>query len=748
MKLLKLIALLFVIVATVSAQNTVQGTVYNAEDNTSLPGVNVYIPELTTGVISLEDGTFILSNLPAGTFKVRFSYVGFETLFLDINTNTKRLYPINLKPSVLHSEEVVVSSGSYSSQHENAIKIENFHLHDGLDPAQINVFQSLESVPGVSVISKTPGISSPVIRGLSTNNILVLNHGIKLENYQFSQDHPYLINETGFRDVEIIKGPASLLYGSDAMGGVLNFIKSDPAHGDKTEGFVQSSWQTNTQGFQSALEIKGSNNSIKWGVNGNYKSHADYFDGNGNSVYNSRFNTYNAGTFMDVAHNKSRFKLYYDFNALKAGMPVSQAIEAIGEVGRKNEIWYQDLVHHLATLKHNLYLDEWKINSDVSYQNNQRKLHGSDARLVEMHLNTASANIKATRMLSNGRQIIASVQSRYQSNVNGDAPNKILPDYTLTDLAALGLYQFNVNQKIFLQVGARFDYRYLHAPEQEKAAHSHDEEIHEEGEAHLEEEDHFEALTKSYNNLSASAGLTYKVIPDGLIRFNLASAYRTPHVSELMQDGEHGTRYEIGDRNLKSQRNFEADLSFHYHSGIMVLEVAGFYNIISNYIFLNPTGEFTDENYPVYHYDQSNALLGGFESSIDLHPLKVLMLSGSYAYLHAVKEDGSYLPFIPQNKVIPSLTLHNLDGKLLHDFHLKVSLPVVFDQNKPSQFETPTNGYTLLNINAGIAINKVLLSVNVTNLLNKVYVDHLSTLKSQGIFNPGRNIGFNVSYTF
>ncbi|MFB6317838.1 TonB-dependent receptor [Saccharicrinis sp. FJH54] len=731
------------LIISVTGQNNIMGTVYNSTDHTTIPGVNIFIPELSKGVISDDDGTFAIKNLPDGVFKVQFSFVGFKTVIKDINTRTKNSQVIEMTPSVLQSEEVVVSSGSYSSQHENAIKIENYHLHDALQSENTNIFASLSEVPGISVITKSPGISTPVIRGLSTNNILVLNNGVKLENYQFSQDHPYLISDNGYRDVEIIKGPASLLYGSDALGGVLNFIKSDPAPSGTTEGSVSAGWLSNTNGYQAGMDVKSSKQMFNWGINGSYKNHADYLDGNNTAVLNSRFNMQNLGAFAGTGYKNSRYKLFYDYTAMKAGIPSPEAQGLVGERGRNNEVWYQNLDHHMATLKYNYYKSAWKFNNDLSYQLNDRELFGSTGNLVKMHLTTASLNAKLSRHTGQSGELITSIQGRYQYNHNFDAPVRVLPDYTLADLAGLGLYQLNVNQTLFLQMGARYDFRYVNAPEQIKAAHSHEETA---ADAPHEMMDPF---TKSYNNISASAGLTWQLIPDGLIRFNLASAYRTPNVSELLQDGEHGTRYEIGDRNLKSQRNYEADLSFHYHSGVVVTEIAGYFNQIQNYIYLAPTGEVTDENFPVYRYSQSNARLAGLEGSIDVHPAPYLLLSGTFAYLYAIKENGTYLPFIPQNRLTPSFTLHkDKNCRLADKLFLKIALPVVLDQNHPAQFETRTNAYTLLNASAGMVFKHFKVDVSGSNLMNTLYVDHLSTLKPLGYYNPGRNFSLHMTYHF
>ena len=212
-----------------AAQNKITGIVTD-QNNKPLANASIFVPDLNKGTVSDKNGHYILQNLPKGKFKIQFSFLGFvsniETAQLndrDLTLNSK------LKQTSIEAEEFVVSGAYHSTQHENAVKIDVLKLDPQTLKSTPNFSEMLTQVPGVDMISKGSGVSKPVIRGLSMNDILILNNDVRYENYQYSDHHPLGIDEFGIEDVEVIKGPASLLYGSDAIGGVINFIKERPA---------------------------------------------------------------------------------------------------------------------------------------------------------------------------------------------------------------------------------------------------------------------------------------------------------------------------------------------------------------------------------------------------------------------------------------------------------------------------------------------------------------------------------------
>jgi len=218
------------------AQNQIKGKITD-QNNLPMIGATVFLLELNKGTVTNQNGEYILTDLPNGKVKIEFSFLGFSNDIKTIFLNDSQIeLNISLIETPIETEEIVISGGYNSTEHDNAVKIDILKLNQPINLSTPNFMEILTKVPGVDMISKGSGVSKPVIRGLGMDNILTLNNGVRNENYQYSDHHPLGINEFGIEDVEIIKGPASLLYGSDAIGGVINFIKEKPAPTGKLSG--------------------------------------------------------------------------------------------------------------------------------------------------------------------------------------------------------------------------------------------------------------------------------------------------------------------------------------------------------------------------------------------------------------------------------------------------------------------------------------------------------------------------------
>ncbi len=265
----------------VNAQNQIKGKVTDI-NNQPLIGTTVFLTELNKGTVTNQSGEYEMSNIPGGKIKIQFSYIGYNTQIKTIKI-TQEVNELNicLTPAIIQSQEVVVTGGYVTSQHENAVKIEVLKSKDIAMSGSPNFMEALTKVPGVDMIAKGQGVSKPVIRGLSMNDVLVMNNGVRIENYQFSENHPLGIDENDVERVEIIKGPASLLYGSDAIGGVVNFIKEKPAPIGKILGDYQMQLHANTLGINNSIGLKGASKNLFGGFRFGNKSHADYLQGGG-----------------------------------------------------------------------------------------------------------------------------------------------------------------------------------------------------------------------------------------------------------------------------------------------------------------------------------------------------------------------------------------------------------------------------------------------------------------------------------
>ncbi|WP_372753574.1 TonB-dependent receptor domain-containing protein, partial [Labilibaculum sp.] len=547
--------------------NKLSGTITDAENGMQMPGVSIFIPELQKGSVSQSDGSYLLENLPKGKITIQFSFIGYESKIEIINIS-KEYSELNIAMQFtsVTTQDVVVSGGFPSAQHENSIKISLLSKQELELLATPSLGEKLASIPGVDVISRSPGISTPVIRGLSLNNILFLNNGVRLENFQFSSDHPFLVSDQGADRIEVIKGPASLLYGSDAMGGVINILREKPAPSNTLQADASSQYHSVSEGLATNVGVKASYKNWFWMLRANQQSHKDYKDGSGEYVPNSRFNSKGLQLGLGLVKNIGSFKIYYDYLRPKLGLTNATSIDLVNTDNRKNYYWYQNLSQHLISLRNRLFLDNYKLEMNAAYQFNQRRLNGNpeseNFRLVDMNLNTFTYDSKLYFPSSESNQFLVGIQGMHQSNTNHEAPNRIIPDAQIDDFSVFTLFKKELNN-IGLQLGVRYDHRSLYVPEQESAGHSHEESEEEEDDDHDEETIH---INRTFDNLNASLGATFHLSENLFLRSNFASGYRAPNLAELTQDGLHNDRYEEGDPNLDPQKSLESDLGIHYHA--------------------------------------------------------------------------------------------------------------------------------------------------------------------------------------
>ena len=734
MKKIFIVGVMLLLYLASNAQNTIKGKITDQE-NEPLAGASIYIPELNKGTVTDVNGNYEIQNIPNGEIKLQYSFVGFATQIKSFNVNNENIeVNISMKQTPVEAEEIVVTAGYNSSQHENAIKIDLLKSKKIAASGSPTLIETFANIPGVDMISKGTGVAKPVIRGLSMTNILMLNNGVKMENFQFSENHPFIIDEFGIDRIEIIKGPASLLYGSDAIGGVINIIKEKPAPTGKIIGDFNMQYHSNTEGFVNNLGIKGSSENFFWGLRAGIKSHADYKNGNGDYVPNTRFNEKSFKATLGLNKSFGLFRLYYDYNRPKLGMCVGDVVPLITENGRENKLWYQDLTSHIISTRNAIFLNDYKIELNASYQMNNRRLQTDESKpafeMVDMQLNTFSYEIKTHFPSSGNSEYIIGLHGAKKTNRNDEAPNHVLPDADVNDFSVFGLAQHVFFKKLKAQAGIRYDFRSIST----------------------EEETNTEAVDKDYGNISASIGATYRLNEDFLLRANIASAYRTPNIAELTQNGMHGTRYEQGNPALKSQRSYEADFSAHFHSKLVMVDVALFYNRINNYIFIAPTNNTTTGGSTIYQYAQTNSKIYGSELFVNILPLKWLHLKTTYAYLLGKQDDGNYLPFIPQNKLRFEINIQKREISFLKNPFFRIGGLYAAKQDNPAMFETETDSYFLLNAGIGTDIKwasqMLSLSIQANNLLNETYIDHLSTLKEIGYQNIGRNISINLTIPF
>jgi iron complex outermembrane receptor protein len=716
--------LLLGFVHIIIAQHTVKGTITDKLTQEPLAGVEIYAPEIHKGTTSDFDGNFILKNLPNKKIQLVFSFLGYKTQTVNIDKKVKT-QNIILEASETHLDEIVISTPFNKLQSQNVMKVEHQNIKALKEMGSNTLIEGIANMPGVAQISTGTSIGKPVIRGLTGNRVLVYAQGVRLENQQFGDEHGLGINESGIGSVEVIKGPASLLYGSDALGGVLYFNDEKFANTNKTNAELSEKYFSNTQGLNTSAMVKSSTDNFKIIGRITYDTHQDYKIAKGNKVTNTRYkeNDYKIG--IGYSNNKFSSTLRYNYNHLNLGINEDGITEQ--STSRNPEFPRQQVYNHIVSLHNHVFFNTSKLDANFGYLYNDRsEFEDSNTPNMQLLLNTFNYDLKYFLPEIKGIETIIGVQGMQQTNRN-KAEETLIPDADIQDFGVFttGNYEWKTN---VVQAGIRFDNRKINS--------------------------HINGIDNSYNSFNASLGYKTEPLKNTILRLNVATGFRAPNLAELASDGVHeGTsRYEKGNPNLNNEQNLQTDIALTYKNEHIELFANGFYNSINQYIYLSPTNTLIDET-PVYNYIQDDANLYGGEFGFDFHPhpLDWLHLQSSYETVIAKQKNEDYLPLIPANKINTTIK-SSFDIKNFKDAYFSINLQNIFNQDNISQFETKSNGYNLINLGFGstIQLKKMSLdfSLNANNLFDIKYISHLSRLKSNAIPNPGRNISFGIDFKF
>ena len=764
-KIIFLLPLLLVSYYTAMAQNTIKGTVTD-ENQSPVLGADIYIEQLHIGTTSDESGLFELNNIPNGTHKLSISFVGFNTENIELNISSEeKILEIALSPSVFHMDEVILSAPFNKLQSENVMKIESKSIETLKKAGAPTLMQGISNIPGVSEITTGTGIGKPVIRGLSGNRVLVYTQGVRLENQQFGSEHGLGMNDSGIESVEVIKGPASLLYGSDALGGVLYLNPEKFAYQDETKIDLSQSFFSNTLGSNTSLGFKTSKKKLKFIARGGFNSHADYQIPNGDRVTNTRFTEkdFKAGLGLNLDQFVTEFR--YNYNQSEIGIP-----EEIGQqtTSRSVALPYQDLNTHILSLHNHFYLNKSKIDLNLGYTVNNRKEfedehdhdddhededheeedhegeeeHDEEAAL-DMKLKTFTYDLKYNLAKMGKFETIAGIQGMYQENQNF-GEEILIPDAITSDIGFLVTSTLSINDKSSLQGGIRYDHRNISSSSFEK-----------EDPNDPSQEIIIDGLDRSFSNVTFSLGYKTLFFDKMTTRINIASGFRAPNLAELTSFGVHhgSNRFEIGNPDLDNEQNFQFDLALEYGNKHIEVFANGFYNNLNNYIFANPTGELIEE-YQVFEYVQTDANLYGGEFGIHVHPhpFDWLHLESTYETVIGEQSNGDDLPLIPANRWANTIRVEIKGTETFNEIYTALVLDSFMEQNRVSINETVTPGYNLLHLRMGanLSFERINIGMNLgfNNLLDETYISHLSVLKTDLIPNPGRNIVLGLNFKF
>ena len=427
-------------------------------------------------------------------------------------------------PHIHHLQEVTVTglTGTTRANHSPA-PISVIPPRVLQETSSANIIDAVAHQPGVAQITTGSGISKPVIRGLGYNRIVTVNDGIRQEGQQWGDEHGIEVDAQTVHSVEILKGPASLMYGSDAMAGVLVLHEQPILPQGQMRATVGGEYQTNNR-LWDAGEYENKRDGKVWG-----------------SQFREQALTGMLGLNRRWGYSHLKFSTYHITPGLVEG-------ERDAETGKllPSEA-YQKIYHTKLVSDNSFILGDGSLKAVIGYQQNRRKeFEGEENPGLYFRLHTVNYDVHYT-IAREKWQWAAGVSGMWQHSENlGE--EFLIPSYRLFDIGAFASVTRNFDRWT-LSGGLRFDHRHLHSYA-----------LMDDG------EERFDDFSRNFKGLTGSIGAIYRVNDQWNMRLNLSHGFRAPNLSELGSNGEHeGTfRYEIGNHDLSPERSWQFDLGVDY----------------------------------------------------------------------------------------------------------------------------------------------------------------------------------------
>ncbi len=757
---------LFLLSTTLHAQNELSGTIKDFHTGAFLRGATIYIPDLHVGSISDSTGNYSIKNIPAGNYLVKISIIGFSSIVERVNIKgiIKQDYALNEFASAL-KDVIVTGVSSATDQQKNPISVSTMNYKDLLENSSTNVIDAIAKVPGVSAITDGQSISKPVIRGLGYNRVLTVNDGVEQVDQAWFDEFGIEADPDAVNRYEILKGPASLAYGSDAIAGVVNLIPEQPLPEGQTKGDILANYQTNNGLINTMAHFAGTKKGIAWSARiDNTMAHA-YQDPQDGYVLNSQFSNFNVDGTLGLHRKWGYTQLHASYFDMHTGIVDGTRDSATGimerqvaypdlnggapsyEIPTQQEqksytpfVIYQRIRHTKIVWDNSVAVGSGRITGIFSWQKNQRQ-ETNDPTIpntpdIYYSSNAATYDLRYISPQIGGFNISGGINGVYQDS-KSLGTLLLIPNYNFFEIGGFAIANQKIG-KLNLSGGIRFDTRtfngidhWVDSTTQAPAAPDAPNAFHE-----------FPGFTSHFNGMSFSFGGAYDITKSLFVKANIARGWRAPNVAECAANGVHdGTVvYEIGDNTLNPETSLEEDIAIGINSKEINVEVDLFNNNINKFIYaeglqsvfggdsinnsLNAAGLGAA---PVYKYTQGKAVLYGGEIMLNIHPSSLpwielnSSLSMVYGGLSNAPDSIKYLPFVPPTRITADLKFPIKQlSKGIKNAYLKFGLLNCFQQSNiyqqyaiynglntaltPYEYAASTSatkGYTLFNAGIG-----------------------------------------------
>lgn len=779
-----LTALLLFCFISLHAQNqyVISGVVTDSETTLPVAAVSVTIQETGTGSYTDEQGFFHIHFLKRGRYHLHFNAFGYETVHLDIRLDSADLQlQVQMTPTALELKQIVIE-GEYLKTREEKRSLSAYIAdQDFILKAQGNTLsEALEKIPGVNSINTGVGISKPVIRGMFGNRIIVTESGVKQEGQQWGIDHGLEIDQNEAGTVEILKGPTSLLYGSDGMGGIISIKPAAPPPPYTIAGSVRTFYKSNNGLYGIAGSLSGRSLKNWYRVSyarqdyGDFRVPADTFTYLNfklpihnhrlkNTAGNIESITATAGTLRSWGKSTlkvSNFRQKAGFFVGAIGIPGSYSLRDDGKP-RDIALPSQQTDHFKVVFNNELFINRNWLELDLAYQNNNRlersyaHSHNVNQSLPDSDiahhwiLQTGTLNALYHYALADSLNLISGVNNEWSHN-RMDGFEFLLPGYRSRTHGLFTFVRYDATPTLTLSGGLRIDAGYYHID-------GFSEVVRDLNEQPIDTIVYLYDIDRMFYNWSGAIGASWISHNNRWnLKVNAGRTFRLPSIPELSANGvHHGTsRHEKGDSLLNPERGYQFDLALRYLRHNLNFQISPFFNYYINYIYLRPTVVFSPlpDGGQIYQFTQSQAYYGGAEGTIEWHPLPWIHAETGAEYLYTYNpESGLPLPFIPPFSLRQEVefTLTPELGPFVAPY-LALAYQWTAAQQRVDRNEKTTPSYQLVSCSIGsdIRIRKQVFNIvlGANNLFNEQYLKHTSRYRILSIPEQGRNFMVSITY--
>jgi iron complex outermembrane receptor protein len=718
------------------------GQVKDEQTKSGIPYATIYFSDLDLGILTDSVGYFYCTREVPLSFKLRIAAPGYQTSLVSISLVDGLNRVFYLKENHIDLEEITVSGTRSSLQKQNVIQIESLKLQEIKSLPVTSLADALTTIKGVYATSTGPGISKPVIRGLQGMRVITLLNGLRIENQQWGGDHGLGLTDLGIGTVEVIKGPASLLYGADAIGGVLYMADENyPFQGKISTGFW-TQLESNSLGVTSGIHYKQSFQNKGFTFFARASNHADYGLPNGKFAENSRFKeqALKASYRMNKKNWSSHVRYAFTFSSI--GIPghthdsiIDFNVFQVDQQSRSERIPDQEFRNHFFSIENKFHFTRGQLVCLSGLTSNRLTEYEEKVTIpgIDMNLLNVPLTVRLEHKISEKWMLLSGYQGMFAHNSNGvEATEKLMPETAYMDNGAFIVSDFSI-RKLHAQIGLRIDRRRIESMESFKGS---------------------DPIKKQYMSFNFSSGLVHAG-EKLTTRANVTSGFRAPHITELLSNGFHhgALRYEIGNPNLGNERATQLDLSLETNGEHLQFSLNPFGNAINDFISIIPVDSSVN-NLPVYRYQAFERIsLYGSDIGFHYHPhfAHRVHVDGTFSWINYQSNQGENLALLPQNRFAGVLKVNVFSWNRFEIEDIVLQYQYFFAQNRVATYETTTSGFQLLNASVNARItgkHSWRFQLGVKNLFNVSYIDHLSRLKNIEMPQPGRNVFLKVNYQF